>query len=338
MWAPSLNASIVALNPTSVNKYAKFLIAENFRDCEDGAVRYDGEGRVSATAVDFPRPQRGGTSQHLLVTMLGEFWRFTDLWLPVRVIVRLAEDVGLSRSAVATALSRLTARGVLENDGGGRASRYRFTAAARARLVVGTAQVGQFGDPSVPWDRRWTAVAFSVPETEREIREAFRARLKWLGFAPVYGALWFSPRDRMEQVQEIAEGYGVDDFMAFRVDDDAFEGRRPAIVDTTEPPQRYAEFAAANEARLERLRAGEVDVQEGFRARIEVLDEWRAFPWDDPGMPYELLPDDWPLLRARRAFVSVFEGTAALAERHVRTVLGELAPEAGAGVVVPLSI
>ncbi len=92
-------------------------------------------------------------------------------------------------------LSRLAARGVLENDGGGRASRYRFTSAARERLVVGNQQVTEFGgDPSASWDHRWTAVAFSVPETDRDIREAFRARLRWLGFAPpIYGALWFSP-------------------------------------------------------------------------------------------------------------------------------------------------
>jgi phenylacetic acid degradation operon negative regulatory protein len=267
--------------------------------------------------------------------MLGEFWRHTDLWLPARAIVRLAEDVGLSRSAVTTALSRLAARGVLENDGAGRASRYRFTAAARARLVIGTREVGQFGDPSLSWDRRWTAVAFSVPESEREIREAFRARLKWLGFAPVYGALWFSPRERMAQVHEIAEAYGVEDYMAFRVEDSAFEGRRPSIVNTAEPPRRYAEFADANWARLERLRAGDASPAEGFRVRVEVLDEWRAFPWDDPGMPYELLPDDWPLLRARESFVAVFTQTAPLAERHVRGVLGELAPDALAGVLVP---
>ncbi|WP_369045626.1 PaaX family transcriptional regulator C-terminal domain-containing protein [Sinomonas sp. P10A9] len=298
-------------------------------------MRYDGQGRAGAAIVDFPRPQRGGTSQHLLVTLLGEFWRSTDLWLPTRAIVRLAGDVGLSRSAVTTALSRLAARGVLENDGGGRASRYRFTAEARARLVIGARQVGQFGDPGIPWDRFWTAVAFSVPESEREIREAFRARLKWLGFAPVYGALWFSPRDRMDQVREVAQGYGVEDYMAFRVEDGGFEGRRPAIVDTAEPPRRYAEFADANEAALERMRAGAVGPAEGFRLRIEVLDEWRAFPWDDPGMPYELLPDDWPLLRARESFVAIFEATAPLVERHVRTVLGESAPEALAGVVVP---
>lgn len=305
-------------------------------DCcwQDVSVRYDGEGRPSAAAVDFPRPQRGGTSQHLLVTMLGEFWRKTDLWLPARAIVRLAEDVGLSRSAVTTALSRLAGRGVLENDGGGRASRYRFTAAARARLVVGAAQIAEFGDPRIRWDRRWTAIAFSVPESEREIREAFRARLKWLGFAPVYGALWFSPRDRMVQVKEIAEGYGVEDFMAFRVEDDGFAGRRPVVIDTLAPPRRYTEFADVNEERLNRLRAGALDARQAFRARVEAMDEWRSFPWDDPGMPYELLPSDWPLLRARETFLDVYEATALPVERHVEAVLGELAPEARAGVVV----
>ncbi|GAA3691271.1 PaaX family transcriptional regulator C-terminal domain-containing protein [Arthrobacter ginkgonis] len=285
--------------------------------------------------MDFPRPQRGNASQHLLVTLLAEFWRKTDLWLPARVVVKLAEDVGLSRSAVTTALSRLAARGVLENDGGGRASRYRFTAAARDRLVVGHQQVTEFGDPRFGWDRHWTAIAFSVPETERDVREAFRARLKWLGFAPVYGALWFSPRDRVAQVAETAQGYGVEDFMAFRVEDTALEGRRPALAASEDLPARYAAFADRNEGRLKRLRQPDADHREAFRMRIEAMDEWRAFPWDDPGMPYELLPADWPLARARSTFVDVYRATAERAERYLHTVLAESAPDAVPGIKLP---
>jgi phenylacetic acid degradation operon negative regulatory protein len=264
--------------------------------------------------------------------MLAEFWRKTDLWLPARVVVKLAEDVGLSRSAVTTALSRLAARGVLENDGGGRSSRYRFTAAARERLVVGHNQVIGFGDPDVAWDQHWTAVAFSVPEADREIREAFRARLKWLGFAPVYGALWFSPMDRVAQVTETAQGYGVDDFMAFRVEDAALEGRRPTLLSTQELPTRYVDFTKKNESRLERLGRPNKDVREAFRIRIETMDEWRAFPWDDPGMPYELLPPSWPLAKARSTFIDVYGATDGPAEQYIRGVLAELAPDALPGV------
>ncbi|MDR7161584.1 PaaX family transcriptional regulator C-terminal domain-containing protein [Arthrobacter sp. BE255] len=285
--------------------------------------------------MDFPRPQKGNASQHLLVTMLAEFWRKTDLWLPARVVVRLAEDVGLSRPAVTTALSRLAARGVLENDGGGRASRYRFTAAARDRLVVGHKQITEFGDPSVDWDRHWTAVAFSIPETDRDIREAFRARLKWLGFAPVYGALWFSPRDRVAQVTETAEGYGVDDFMAFRLEDTALQGRRPAVINSQDLPERYAAFAQKNESRLERLRQPGADPREAFRMRIETMDEWRAFPWDDAGMPYELLPADWPLRPARSTFIDVYRATAEGALQYIHGVLTESAPEAIPGTRLP---
>jgi phenylacetic acid degradation operon negative regulatory protein len=282
--------------------------------------------------VDFPRPQRGNASQHVLVTMLAEFWRKTDLWLPARVVVRLAEDVGLSRSAVTTALSRLAARGVLENDGGGRASRYRFTSAARERLVVGNQQVTEFGDPSTGWDHRWTAVAFSVPETDRDIREAFRARLRWLGFAPIYGALWFSPRDLVARVSETAEGYNVDDFMAFRVEDSALEGRRPVLVNSEELPARYADFAKRNQNRLRTLRQQDEASGEVFRMRIETMDEWRAFPWDDPGMPYELLPPEWPLRQARSTFIEVYNGTTEGSEQYLRRVLTELAPEAVPGI------
>lgn len=282
--------------------------------------------------MDFPRPQRGNASQHVLVTMLAEFWRMTDLWLPARAVVRLAEDVGLSRSAVTTALSRLAARGVLENDGGGRSSRYRFTAAARDRLVIGHRQVTEFGDPATPWDRRWTAIAFSVPEAERDTREAFRARLKWLGFAPVYGALWFSPKDRIAQVTETAQGYGVDDFMAFRVEDSALNGRRPVLVNSEELPARYADFADRNENRLGILHESQENHRGAFRMRIEAMDEWRAFPWDDPGMPYELLPAGWPLGRARSTFINVYARTAGPAELHIRDILEELAPDAVKGL------
>jgi phenylacetic acid degradation operon negative regulatory protein len=200
---------------------------------------------------------------------------------------------------------------------------------------MGHKQITEFGDPSVDWDRHWTAVAFSIPETDRDIREAFRARLKWLGFAPVYGALWFSPRDRVAQVTETAEGYGVDDFMAFRLEDTALQGRRPAVIYSQDLPERYAAFAQKNESRLERLRQPGADPREAFRMRIETMDEWRAFPWDDAGMPYELLPADWPLRPARSTFIDVYRATAEGALQYIHGVLTESAPEAIPGIRLP---
>ena len=56
-------------------------------------------------------------------------------------------------------------------------------------LVVGTdgedlagdtgEQVRLFGSQSNAWDGSWTVIAFSVPESSREIRDMFRSRLRW---------------------------------------------------------------------------------------------------------------------------------------------------------------
>jgi phenylacetic acid degradation operon negative regulatory protein len=301
---------------------------------EDGSVPPESDSAapirgIRDIAVDFPRPQKGGNSQHLLVTMLAEFWRHTDRWLPARAILRLAADLGLTRSAATTALSRLTGRGVLENNGAGRNSGYRFAAASRARIQVGFEQISAFGDPSQPWDRRWTVIAFTIPETAREVRELFRARLRWLGFAPAYGALWVSPQDRLEATEQICEAFGLEDYMLFRMEDSDRKGKHPVTAwQLDDAPEHYGRFISEYSSWLEKLKSGVVEPAEAFRVRVEAMDQWRAFPWDDPGLPHELLPAGWPLAKARAVFLHIHADLTDLAAGHIRQALEETAPEA----------
>ncbi len=41
-----------------------------------------------------------------------------------------------------------------------------------------------------------------------------------------------------------------------------------------------------------------------FAARFHLVHEWRKFLFADPGLPPELLPDDWPGHEAARRFAS----------------------------------
>lgn len=283
--------------------------------------------------VDLPRPQKGGNSQHLLVTMLGEFWRHTDRWLPARAILGLAADLGLSRSAATTALSRLAARGALENDGGGRLSQYRFSAAVRTRLQEGFERFIQFGDPSRPWDRRWTVIAFTIPETARDRRDTFRARLRWLGFAPLYGALWVCPRNRLDEAEQICRAFGLEDYMLFRMDEADRRGKHPvAAWHLEETPQQYRQFIEDFSPARTAALAGTVEPAEAFRIRVQLMDRWRAFPWDDPDLPHELLPAGWPLAEAREVFRDTFAGLTQPARQHLQDALAGSAPDALAGI------
>jgi phenylacetic acid degradation operon negative regulatory protein len=49
-----------------------------------------------------------------------------------------------------------------------------------------------------------------------------------------------------------------------------------------------------DEARSLAGSADATDPENAFAARSRLLHEWRKFLFRDPGLPLELLPDDWP--------------------------------------------
>ena len=52
--------------------------------------------------------------------------------------------------------------------------------------------------------------------------------------------------------------------------------------------QRYAEF-------LEAFTSGRIGTPaEAYRSQVRLVQEWRRFPFLDPGLPAELLPSTWP--------------------------------------------
>ncbi|WP_454699700.1 PaaX family transcriptional regulator [Arthrobacter humicola] len=287
-----------------------------------------GPGMDPVMAIDFPRPLKGPSSQHQLVTLLVDYWFDCDVWLPSRFIAALAAGLGITASASATALSRLATRGVLEQSSAGRTSRYRITEGARTRLRGGLEQVSAFGEQSRHWDGNWTVIAFSIPETSRDVRELFRSRLRWRGFAPLFGAVWVSPRDHAAELESTCSAFGVDDYVVFRTADSSLRGKR--LIDAwsqQEFREQYQPFIDRFGPWLERLDAGTVTPADALRVRTEVMDAWRAFPWSDPDLPAELLPEAWPRTEARDLMVRLYDGLAQAALGFVEETVAREAPE-----------
>src|SRR4051812_43775062 len=112
-------------------------------------------------AIDFPRPLKGPSTQHQLVTLVVDYWFNSEEWLPSRLIAALAAGLGITASAAATARGRPASGGVLEQSSAGRPSRSRIPPGARTRLRPGREQVSVFGEQSRQWDGSWTVIAFS---------------------------------------------------------------------------------------------------------------------------------------------------------------------------------
>jgi phenylacetic acid degradation operon negative regulatory protein len=279
----------------------------------------------------------GATAQRpprLLLTLLGDYWWQRTEPLPSSAIVALLGEFGVSDSAARAALSRLTRNGLLVTSKAGRRTYSRLSSRAAAILDDGARRIFSFGAVNQPWDGMWSLVAFSIPEDNRAARDALRKQLRWLGFAPLYDALWVSPRDHAAEVIGSLQDLGIGTATAFRATSVPFA---PSAASVTLVPvrawdldglrTRYESFVEFAGRLRDAAAAGQVPPLDALIARTRVMDEWRAFPGLDPDLPEELLPAAWPRHEARELFIACYDLLGPLAARRVRQIITRYSPE-----------
>ncbi|MBF0688493.1 MAG: PaaX family transcriptional regulator [Cellulomonas sp.] len=292
--------------------------------------------RTSEDGPSTPRT-RAGSPPSLLLTLLGDYWWGQTDPLPSAALVDLLADFGVSDVAARAALSRMVKHGLLVSARSGRNTFYSLTPRAQAIMRTGAERIVDFGaGDGADWDGRWSLVAFSVPEANRSAREALRTRLRWLGFAPLYDALWISPHARHDEALAELGDLGVTRATAF-------VAACPPLPDAALAPESawdldglaelYRAFVATWEPTHAALNKGAISPVEALVKRTELMDAWRAFPGVDPDLPRRLLPADWPRDRARDLFLDTYEQLGAPASVRVRQVISGYAPELADRVV-----
>jgi phenylacetic acid degradation operon negative regulatory protein len=199
------------------------------------------------------------------------------------------------------ALARLKDQGLVEPERHGRRTRWNLSAAGRHLLTVGSERIYQFGAARGAWDRQWLVVFSPVPEEQRAKRHQLRGQLEFSGFGFLGAGVAVSPHaDREDAANAVLRELGlVDTAVVFRaevgslLEPDALLRR---AWDLEAIAAGYDEFVAAFETLAPR-RSGAT-----FAALVELVHEWRRFPFGDPEIPDELLPATWPGRRARRLF------------------------------------
>jgi phenylacetic acid degradation operon negative regulatory protein len=270
-------------------------------------------------------PTAERTSQ-LLTTLLGDYWFTAGArgdHIPSAALAAVLAEFGVGAEATRAALSRSSRRGRLEGARTGRTTAYRLAPAVRDRALVLSRRLMGFGAEPVAWDGMWTCVAFSVPESDRPRRLALRRRLRALGFGALFDGLWISPRAPVDEVDAALRELDIADAAVLRVTEVPRDGGADLLsawdLDTLR--ERYDAFVALLGRVAPRLAAGEIGSAEALITRTEVLAAWRDLVAADPALPDELLPDDWPLPAARRAFVAVYDDLGPLAEARVRQLI-----------------
>lgn len=59
------------------------------------------------------------------------------------------------------------------------------------------------------WDKKWRVIIFDVAELKKKYREAFRGKLKELGFIPLQKSVWIHPFDCEAEFELLKDFFGL---------------------------------------------------------------------------------------------------------------------------------
>jgi phenylacetic acid degradation operon negative regulatory protein len=279
---------------------------------------------------DAPIEMRKSKPPRLLLTLLGDYWWQCTEQLPSAALVALLAEFGVGDAAARAVLSRLVQHGLLVTSKRGRQTFYGLSDRAAHILDEGARRIFSFGLQARPWDGKWSMVAFSIPETNRQLRYVLRDRLRWLGFSPLYDGLWVSPYDRLSEAASQLADLSITTVTMFRsrVTDDTPEAGLPQRAWNLDAlREQYEQFIADIQQLRIYLKKTLVTPEEALKIRTQAMDAWRSFPALDPDLPDELLSADWPREQARQLFITTYDDLGPLAQRRVQQILARYAPD-----------
>ncbi|GGB24632.1 hypothetical protein GCM10011492_13250 [Flexivirga endophytica] len=275
-------------------------------------------------SASFPRPRRGPEPQRLLTILLGDYWYWRPEPLPSRALVALLAEFEITTVSARAALRRLAERGLVRRTQIGRTTSYGAPTRSTEEIVTRLKELFA-ADDEEPWDRRWTGVAFSVPEDDRDSRRNLRDDLRLLGFGPVFDALWVHARDRRREAAAVLDRHHVSTSGVFHTEIEGMPGEDivARAFDLAPAEHRYRRFIEIYEPIRQRMHGGEIAPREALRVRTEMSARWRQAELVDPRLPRELAPAAWPRDAARDCFVDIYDTLGPLAAGRFRQVVAE---------------
>jgi phenylacetic acid degradation operon negative regulatory protein len=288
-----------------------------------------GRSRTGGSATE-PQAGAGRQLQQLVVTICALHARGGQQPLAVSELIRLLATLDVDAAASRSALSRLKKRGVLLAT--------RKAGSAAYRLDPALEDVFEEGDERIlaprrakPGDR-WLLAAFSVPESQRNLRHQLRRVLAGRGFGTVAAGLWIAPEFVHAHLRRELEREGLLEFVEFFAADlldDQIERRVAEWWDLGALTELYAGFRAQFEPVLARWVAADRRADDGhadeearaFADDVLLLTAWRRLPYLDPGLPVEFLPPGWHGIAAEQLFTALHGRLAGPAGRYAASVI-----------------
>jgi len=241
-------------------------------------------------------------TQSIIFTLMGDFLRSRGGEFTVGSIIKMLQPLGYTDQAVRSALSRMCGNKWLRNKRVGHKSYYRLTNKSVELLERGYHRIFFTRQRSNGWNGQWQILAYSIPEGKRNLRARLRKELTWLGYGPLSYGCWISPYDSFAEIQKVADSLGISqNIHVFRADFLGLANQKELVsrcwnlrkVNETYNVFYKKFFSEFQNLQQKKIMEKRLDPVECFVERVLLLHEYRKFPFMDPGLPLELLPDDW---------------------------------------------
>lgn len=271
--------------------------------------------------------------QDLLVTLFG-LYANDDGAMRVSSLVALMADLGIPGGPARSTISRLKTKGILQRTAAEEPVSYVLSEAVLDAFNAADQRI--FAPQRSQLDDPWAVVVFSVPETERNRRYELRTELISLGFGFVSAGVAIAPSTVLDQALTRLRTRGLDQYIEYfrghYGDQHSLRDRVRQWWDLDTLDAQYAEFLADYHDELCRWRERATrhanftpaENQEAFTVYVPLLTRWRRFPYRDPNIPLELLPDGWKAPRAKHMFLALHSILEAPSAHHAAGVLDEV--------------
>jgi phenylacetic acid degradation operon negative regulatory protein len=262
-------------------------------------------------------------SKSLIFDVYGAYVRDLGGWISIANLITLVRQLGPDEQVVRSSVSRFAGKGLLARRKTNGQVGYQLTERAMAMLAEGDDRIFKRLEPA-DLDHGWVLVTFSVPEEIRAARHQLRTRLTLLGFGNLSNGLWIAPHRAMTRAIQTVADLGLEAHVdLFKAHHHAFGDERTLVERCWDIPAIAAayhdfliDFAPVSKRVLD-----DVDPATAFVEYTLALHRWRKLPYVDPGLPGELLPDDWEGTPAAALFNQLRARLEPLARQHVLTTV-----------------
>lgn len=221
------------------------------------------------------------------------------------VLVALLGALGMSEPTARATILRMRRGGWLTSTRRGPVVTYELAEPAR-RMT--TSVLAPVMEPRPAWDGVLHGLLFAIPETRRGFRDALRRTAVQAGFGLLRPGLLMTPDpDRWSRIEALL-GEAPEGCRLLRTElRFAPEDARVAAAEAWPLDQLAATYRSQAADLLqvaEQMRASPPAGADAVRATWEAMAPVSATAIDDPALPDELLPDDWPAPQVRAAIIA----------------------------------